>query len=171
MSVKSTIFLTVFSFSSLFSAAQRIGYVDVKYILENFPSYKEAQGQIDQLSKEWQSEIDLKNKEIKKVQNEFLANKALFTEDMIREKESEIGLLEKDLEGLRYKRFGPDGDLIIKRQLFVRPIQDEVWNAVQEIAKKRRLDFVLDISSSGLSVLYANKKLDYSEDVLKIINK
>ncbi|HHB51994.1 MAG TPA: OmpH family outer membrane protein, partial [Saprospiraceae bacterium] len=136
------------SIASYAQKAQRIGYIDMEYILENIPEYKEAQSNINQKAAKWQQTIDKKQQEIESLKAELNNERELLTEELIFEKEEDIQLLEIDLKKLQASYFGVEGSLFLLRQQLVKPIQDLVFNSVQDIAKKRRYDFVLDKSSS-----------------------
>ncbi|MCF6167199.1 OmpH family outer membrane protein [Lutibacter sp.] len=160
----------ILSFALNAQKAQRIGYIDMEYILENIPEYKEAQAKINNKAIVWQQNIEKQEKEIEKLKAELNNEKALLTDELIVEKEEDIQILEFDLKKLQATYFGVDGDLFFLRQQLVKPIQDLVFNAVQDIATKRRYDFVLDKSSS-LIMLYTNKKFDISDLVIKNITR
>ena len=146
--------------------AQRYGVVDTKYILEKIPEYKEAQKKLDQFSLQWQKEIDDKQAVLDKMYRDFEAEQVMLSEDLKKKREDELFIREKDLRDLQRKRFGFEGDLFKKRQELVKPIQDKVYNAIQKIAVNRSYDFILD-KSEGITVIFADPKLDRSEDVLK----
>jgi len=150
--------------------AQRIGYIDMEYILENIPEYNEAQTKINAKATVWQNTIEQKQKEIEVLKAELNNEKALLTEELIIEKEEDIQILEFDLKKLQAAYFGTNGDLYFLRQQLVKPIQDLVFNSVQDIAKKRKYDFVLDKSSS-LIMLYTNKQFDISDIVITGITR
>ena len=150
--------------------AQRIGYIDMEYILENIPEYNEAQTKINAKATVWQNTIEQHQKEIEALKAELNNEKALLTEELIIEKEEDIQILEFDLKKLQAAYFGTNGDLYFLRQQLVKPIQDLVYNSIQDIAKKRRYDFVLDKSSS-LIMLYTNKQFDISDLVITGITR
>jgi Skp family chaperone for outer membrane proteins len=167
------IFLLAFlilGFSSIAQKAQKIGFVDLEYILENIPEYTEAQTNINAKAITWQNDIAQQQKEIEALKAELNNEKALLTKALIEEKEEDIQIKELDLKNLQIAHFGTDGDLFFLRQQLVKPVQDIVYNAIQDIASKRRYDFVMDKSSS-LLMLYTNKEFDISELVLKNISR
>jgi len=147
--------------------AQKFAYVDSDYILKNIPDYNAAQKQLDQLSVEWQKEIEAKYKEIDQLYKAFQAESVVLPDDVKQKRENEIIQKEKEVKELQKKRFGADGDLFKKRQELVKPIQDKVYNAIKELANTEHLDFIFDKSSSDATILFANPKLDKSDDVLK----
>jgi outer membrane protein len=154
----------------LFSAAgfsQKFGYVDSEYILENIPEYKAAQKELDELSVQWQNQIEAKYSEIDKLYKSFQAEQVLLTEDMKRKRENEIIQKEKDAKEFQKSKFGVEGELFNKRQELVKPIQDKIYNAIKEIAEQGSYAIIFDKSGQSNNVLYANNKYDKSEDVLK----
>ena len=151
---------------SFASIAQRYAIVDTKYILDKMPDYKEAQKQLDQFSETWQKEIDTKQSELDKMYKNFEAEQVLLSDELKKKREDELFIREKELRDLQRRRFGFEGDLFKKRQDLVKPIQDKVYNAIQKIAVNRQYDFILD-KSEGITVIFADPKLDRSEDVLR----
>ena len=147
------------------SMAQKFAYVNTDYILEKIPEYTQAQKQIEQLSAQWQKEIEAIYTDIDQLYKDYIAEKVLLTDEMRKEREDIIIAKEKEAKSLQKQRFGPEGDLYKKRQELVKPIQDQVFNAVQQVAQKRKLDIVFD-KSSELMMLYTNQKYDISDDVL-----
>ncbi|NVK28505.1 MAG: OmpH family outer membrane protein [Flavobacteriia bacterium] len=145
--------------------AQRLGYVDTKYILEQIPEYSQAQREIDRLSQEWSGEIEALQSEADALQQAFDAEKILLTEEMQEERLKAIQDKRDEARNLRIKYFGPDGDLFRKRAELVKPIQDQVYNAVKAVARRKRLDFVFDKTGS-VTMLYADPEMDVSDDVL-----
>ena len=162
------IMLTCFTLLLLAGAsyAQRYGIVDTKYILDKMPEYKEAQKKLDQFSIQWQKEIDDKQVALDKMYKDFDAEQVMLSEELKKKREDELFVREKELRDLQRKRFGFEGDLFKRRQELVKPIQDKVYNAIQKIAVNRAFDFILD-KSEGITVIFADPKLDRSEDVLK----
>lgn len=146
--------------------AQRYGIVDTKYILDKIPEYKEAQKKLDQFSLQWQKEIDDKQAALDKMYRDFEAEQVMLSDELKKKREDELFVREKEVRDLQRKRFGFEGDLFKKRQELVKPIQDKVYNAIQKIAVNRSFDFILD-KSEGITVIFADPKLDRSEDVLR----
>lgn len=146
--------------------AQRYAIVDTKFILDKMPDYREAQKKLDQFSLQWQKEIDDKQAVLDKMYRDFEAEQVMLSEELKKRREDELFMREKELRDLQRKRFGFEGDLFKKRQELVKPIQDRVYNAIQKIAVARSYDFILD-KSEGITVIFADPKLDRSEDVLK----
>jgi outer membrane protein len=145
--------------------AQKYAYVDTEYILKNIPEYTDAQDILDDLAAEWQTEIEEKFAEVDQMYNKYQTEAVLLPEDMKRQKENEIIQKEKEAKDLQKKRFGVDGDLHQKRMELVQPIQEKVFNAIEEIANTRNFAFVFD-RASGATILFAQSKFDISDDVL-----
>lgn len=165
--MKKLLMLAILLVSAGFAVqAQRYAIVDTKYILEKIPDYKEAQKKLDQFSVQWQKEIDDKQAILDKMYRDFEAEQVMLSEELKRKREDELFLREKEIRDLQRKRFGFEGDLFKKRQELVKPIQDKVFNAIQKIAVNRSYDFILD-KSEGITVIFADPKLDRSEDVLR----
>lgn len=152
-----------------FSMAQKYAYVDTQYILDQIQEYKNAQEQLNDISVQWQKEIEQKFTEIDQLYKNFQAESVLLPEDIKKQKEEEITKKEKEAKDLQKKRFGKEGDLFKKRQELIKPIQDKVYNAVEEVAQKKNYSFVFDKAGS-ISILYADPKLDISDDVLNAIS-
>ena len=148
------------------AVAQRYAVVDTKYILEKMPDYKAAQKQLDQISAQWQKEIDDKQVILDKMYKDYEGEQAMLSDDLKKKREDELFNHEKEVRDLQRKRFGFEGDLFKKRQELIKPVQDKVYNAIQKIAVSRMYDFILD-KSEGITVIFADPKLDKSEDVLR----
>lgn len=146
--------------------AQRYAIVDSKYILEKMQDYKDAQKKLDQFSEQWQKEIDAKQANLDKMYKEYEAEQVMLSDELKKKREDQLFNLEKEVRDMQRKRFGFEGDLFKKRQELIKPVQDKVYNAIQKIAVQRSYDFILD-KSEGITVIFADPKLDKSEDVLK----
>lgn len=157
--------LTVLLFGTLGVSAQRFAYVDTEYILDLMPEYRSAQKQLDQLSEDWQKELEKKQQAIDKMVKDFQAEQVLLTEELRKKREQEIKEKEKELKDYRNQKFGYEGELFKKRQELIKPIQDKVFDAVQKIAKQNALDFIF-AKSGELIMLYSNAKYDKSDEVL-----
>ncbi|MDR2038840.1 MAG: OmpH family outer membrane protein [Bacteroidales bacterium] len=165
--MKKVIFLFILAgFSAMPLMAQKFAFVDTEYILNNIPAYKSAQGQIEKLSSEWQKEIEEKYSEIEKIYKNYQAEKVMLSDDMRKKREDEIIQKEQVVKDLQKKYFGPEGELVKKQQELVKPIQDEVYKAVKEMAVEGGYAAIFDTSSDA-SVLYANPKQDRSDEVLE----
>ena len=146
--------------------AQRYAVIDMNYILNKLPEYKAAQQKLDEFSAQWQQEIDRQSAALDKMYKDYDAEKVMLSDDLRKKREDEIFNADKDLRDLQRKRFGYEGDLFKKRQELIKPIQDKVYTAVQKLAASKLYDFILD-KSDGITVIFADPKLDKSDDVLK----
>ncbi|HZW69261.1 MAG TPA: OmpH family outer membrane protein [Hanamia sp.] len=165
--MKKLLFIGIFILSTgLSSFAQRYAVIDSKYILDKMPEYTEAQQKLDQFSKMWQQEIDQKSAELDKMYKDYDAEKVMLSDDLKKKREDEIFNKEKALRDLQRQRFGYQGDLFKKREELIKPIQDKIYNAIQKLAVAKLYDFILD-KSDGITVIFADPKLDKSDDVLK----
>jgi outer membrane protein len=146
--------------------SQKYAIIDTRYILDKMPDYKTAQKQLDDIAANWQKDIDSKQAELDNMYKSFEAEQVMLSDELKKKREDQLFNKEKELRDLQRKRFGFEGDLFKKRQELVKPIQDKVYNAVQKMAGLRGYDFVLD-KSEGITIIFADPKLDKSEDVLK----
>ena len=145
--------------------AQKFAYVDSQYILEHIPEYKQAQQQLDDLSYDWQEDVEKAYQEIDQLYRAYQTDKVLLTDKMRQTREDEIIQKEKDAKELQQQRFGTEGDLFKKQEELIRPIQNQIYNAIQEFAKEGRYGVIFD-KSSDLLMLYADDNLDKSEKIL-----
>lgn len=158
--------LSLFLFTTTMIRAQKYAIIDTRYILDKLPEYAQSQKQLDVIAAGWQKEIDAKQAELDKMYKDYDAEQVMLSDDLRKKREDQLFQKEKDLRDLQRKRFGFEGDLFKKRQELIKPIQDKVYNAVQKIATQRGYDFVLD-KSEGITVIFADPKLDKSEDILR----
>lgn len=156
--------LIILGFGS--AQAQKLAVIDTKYILDKLPDYKTAQKTLDNFSEQWQRELDNKNGEVDKMYKDLDAERVMLSDELIKKREDQLFNKEKELRDLQKKRFGYEGDLFKKRQELVKPIQDKVYTAIQKIAQQRGYDLMLD-KSEGITVIFADPKLDRSDDVLR----
>ena len=147
-------------------AQQRLAIVDTRYILDKMPEYKDAQKDLDDIAADWQKEIDSKQADLDRMYKDYDAEQVMLSEDLRKKREAQLVQKEKELRDLQRQRFGFEGDLFKKRQELIKPIQDKVYNAIQKMATTRGYDLVLD-KSEGITVIFADPKLDKSEDVLR----
>ncbi len=157
----------VFVAGTLVLSAQKFAYVDSQYILSKIPEYKAAQDQINQISIQWQKEIEAKLTEVDQLYKAYKADEVLLTEEMKQKRQSEIEEKEKAVKDLQKQHFGVNGDLFKKRQELVKPIQDKVYNAVQDLAEKDNLAIIFDKSNDDVNILYASSRYDKSDEILK----
>jgi outer membrane protein len=158
-----SLMLTAFS-----ANAQRYAIIDTKYILDKIPEYKDANKKLEEMADAWQKEIDLLQADLDKMYRQLETEKVMLTPELLKKREDEIFNKEKQVRDLQRRRFGFEGDYFRKKQELVKPIQDKVYNAVQRLATERLYDFILD-KSEGITVIFADPKLDKSDDVLKIL--
>lgn len=145
--------------------AQKFGYVDTEYILDMMPEYRSAQKQLDAIAEDWQKEMDKMQEEIDKMYRDLKAEMVLLTEDLKKKREQDIKEKEKVLKDFRMQKFGYEGELYKKRQELIKPIQDKIFMAIQNVAKKNAFDFIF-AKSSDMIMLYSNAKYDRSDEVL-----
>ncbi|MCG8411659.1 MAG: OmpH family outer membrane protein [Bacteroidales bacterium] len=164
--MKRFIFGFVFLIASIGVFAQKYAYVDTEYILSKIPAYKAAQDKLNEISTEWQKELEQEYKLVEKMRLDYQSEKVLLTSEMIEQREKEIAQKVNEIKSLQNKFFGPKGELFVKRQELIKPIQDEVYEAVEEIAKSGKYAVIFD-TASGAAILYTNSKYDKSDEVLE----
>ncbi|MDR0815617.1 MAG: OmpH family outer membrane protein [Bacteroidales bacterium] len=165
--MKKLIFLMLLAgMSAIPAAAQKFAFVDTEYILNKIPAYKSAQGQLDKMSADWQKEIEGQYAEVEKLFKNYQAEKVMLSEEMRKKREDEIVKKEQAAKEIQQKYFGPEGELTKKQQELVKPIQDEVYRAVKELAVEGGYAAIFDTASDA-SVLYASPKQDRSDEVLE----
>ena len=155
-------------FISFVTYAQRYAVIDSKYILEKLPAYKESQTKLDQFSTQWQQEIEKKQTDLDRMYKDYDAEQVMLGDDLKKKREDELYNREKEVRDLQKKHFGFEGDLFKKRQELIKPIQDKVYVAIQKLAVDKSYDFILD-KSEGITVIFADPKLDRSDEVLKFL--
>lgn len=158
--------LMVFGITMNVKAQQRYAVIDTKYILERIPAYKEADAKLKLTGEQWQKEIDDLQVQLDKMYKNYESEQFMLTEALKKKREDELFEKEKQVRDLQKKRFGYEGDLFKERQRLIKPVQDKVYDAIQKIATSRSYDFVLD-KSEGITIIFADPKLDKSDDVLK----
>lgn len=165
--MKKFLLLSVCSlFFAAASFAQKYAIIDTKYILDKLPEYKTAQKQLDDIANNWRKEIDDKQNELDKMYKAFDAEQVMLSDELKKKREDQLFMKEKEVRDLQRQRFGYEGDLFRKRQELIQPVQNKVYNAVQKIAVQRGYDFILD-KSEGITVIFADPKLEKSDDVLR----
>lgn len=167
--MKNLILTILFFTLALPVSAQRFGYVDTDYILENLPQYTQAQQRLKAQTEQWNQEIQNRQETLKKRQADFMNEKVLLTEEQAKKEQEDLDFEAKQILELQEKRYGQDGDLIRLRKSLVKPIQDQVWAAVKEVAEKRNYGFVFD-KASDLIMVYTDPKFDISREVLLKLN-
>ena len=149
-----------------FAKDQSIAYIDMAYILKNLPQYEQANEQLAMLSKRWQKEIDAASQEARVMTTNYQTEQIFLSEAMRREREQEIVKKEQEVLELKRKYFGQEGELYKKREALIKPIQDEIYNAIQDLANEKRIDIVKDRSADP-ALIYMSSKLDVSDQVLQ----
>ncbi len=147
------------------ASAQKFALVDMEYILKNVPSYEMANEQLNQISLRWQKEVETKAKEAETLYKNYQADMVFLTDDQKKKKEEEIVAKEKEATELRMKYFGPEGELYKKRQSLMKPIQDDVYNAIKKVSEERGYQAIFDRASSA-NIIYASPRIDVSNEVL-----
>jgi outer membrane protein len=149
-----------------FAKDQSIAYIDMQYILKNLPQYEQANEQLTMLSKRWQKEIDAAQQEARVLVSNYQTEQIFLSPDMKQQREEEILAKEQEVLELKRKYFGQDGEWYKKREALLKPIQDEIYTAIQDIANEKRYDVVKDRSADP-SLIYMSSKLDISDQVLE----
>ena len=166
----SMLVLSAFFQANAQSKGAKIGYIDMEYILQNVPDYSEAKSQLEQKAQKWKQDIEAKKIEIAKLKDALKTERALLTKELIDERDEEIKFQETELLDFQQKKFGPNGDLITQKAVLVKPIQDQVFTAVQDIAEAKKYDFVFD-KASDLTMLFSAKRYDISDQVIRVITR
>ena len=150
------------------SNAQKFAYVDTDYILNKIPEFRQAQDKLDALSADWQKEIENKYADVEQMYRAYQQEQVLLTDEMKTKREEAIIKKETGAKNLQQKYFGPEGDLYAKRQELIRPIQDKIYDAIQQLVANNKYQVIFD-SSSDLIMLYKNDNLDKSDKVLELM--
>jgi outer membrane protein len=145
-----------------------VAYVDMQYILKNLPQYETANEQLNMISRRWQKDIETAQQEIQIMTSNFQTEQIFLSPDMKQRREEEILAKEQEVLELKRKYFGQDGEWFKKREALLKPIQDEIYNAIQEIANRKGYDVIKDRSSDP-SLIYMSSKLDISDQVLEAL--
>jgi outer membrane protein len=164
--IRTTLLIAASAMFTLQAAAQKFAYVDSEYILSQLPAYKSAQAQLNEISKEWQEQVDAEFAEVEKMYKQYQVDKVLLTKDGQTKRENEIIEKERAAKKLQNDKFGYDGELFKKRAELIKPLQDKVYEAINKIAKANGLDFIFD-KSGDMLMLVANAKYDRSGEVLE----
>src|SRR6478609_3748861 len=146
----------------------KIGYIDMEYILKNVPEYNEANIQLEQKAQKWKQEMEGKKNDISKLKESLKTEQVLLTKELIQERQDEITFLENELMDYQQKRFGPAGELVVQKAVLVKPIQDQIFTAVQDLAEAKKYDFIFD-KSSDLTMLFAAKRYDISDYIIRTL--
>lgn len=163
--MKKLLIAVLLSAVAFYGNAQKYACVDTEYILSNVPEYKQAQKELEEVSLQWQKEVEAKFQTVDKLYKAFQAEAVLLPTDLKTQKENEIIAAEKDAKNLQKQRFGNEGDLTKKRSELVKPIQDRIYNAIEKVAREKNYSVVFD-KSGGATILYVESKTDISDLVL-----
>ena len=166
--MKKILLLLAISFLTLSIQAQKFAYVDTDYILNKIPDFKQAQDKLDGLSADWQKEIENKYADVEQMYRAYQQEQVLLTDDMKEKREDAIIKKETDAKNLQKKYFGTEGNLYLKRKELIKPIQDKIYDAIQQLASDNKYAIVFD-SSSDLIMLYKNNNYDKSDKVLELM--
>jgi outer membrane protein len=148
-----------------FAKDQSIAYIDMQYILKNLPQYEQANEQLTMLSKRWQKEIDAAQQEARVLLSNYQTEQIFLSDAMKQQREEEIVQKEQQVLELKRKYFGQDGELYKKREALIKPIQEEIYNAIQEYASEKKINLIKDRSADP-SLIYMSSKLDVSDQIL-----
>ncbi|WP_336126766.1 OmpH family outer membrane protein [Mesoflavibacter sp. CH_XMU1422-2] len=164
------LFILSVSFQANAQRGVRIGYIDTEYILENVPEYTEATKQLESKVQKWKTEIEGRLNTVKQKREALNNEKALLTKELIEEREEDILFEEKEILDYQQKRFGPNGDLMIQKKQLMQPVQDQIFQAVQDIAANKKYDFIFD-KSADVVMLYSAERFDISDLVIRTITR
>ncbi len=163
---KSVFILFVLSLPISSTFAQKFGYVDTGYILNQMPDYREAQGEIDKLSRSWEEEVKKMFQEVEQMEIAYQAEEVLLTEEMKKDRRAEIDRKMKEVKDYQKKVFGFEGLFFLKKKELIKPVQDKIWEAVEKVAKNNRLAIMFD-KSGELVMIYTDPIHDYTDYVLE----
>ena len=163
---KILIFSLFFAFLQAGAFAQKIGYIDSKFILSKMPEYKQASAELGTQSQKWQTEIEALRAEVDKLRKEYMAEEVLLTDDMKKERQTVISKKDKDAKDAQNKAFGFEGMYFLKKQELVKPLQDKVFEAVEKVCKKKKIAIMFD-KAGDLVMIYTNPAHDYTDFVLE----
>lgn len=166
MKKKCFLILLIGLFFATVSNAQKIAVIDLQYVMKNIPSYETANEQLNILSKKWQREIETALEEVQTMRKNFQTELVFLSDEMKTKREDEILEKEKLVNQLKHNYFGPDGELFKKRSSLMKPLQDEIYTAVQEVCEERFYQMVIDRSSAA-GIIFAAPKIDISDEVLR----
>lgn len=162
---KLTIALLMVAACAFSGMAQKFALIDMEYILKNIPAYEMANEQLNQISQRWQKEVEAKATEAQTLYKNYQSEMVFLTDDQKAKREAAVVAKEKEATELRYKYFGPEGELAVKRQSLMQPIQDEIYNAVKKVSDERGYQCIFDRASSA-NIIYASPRIDVSNEVL-----
>ncbi|MBF1458055.1 MAG: OmpH family outer membrane protein [Prevotella pallens] len=164
--MKKFIVLCLMAVASIAAHAQKFALIDMEYLLSNIPAYERANEQLNQVSKKWQAEVEALNTEASTMYKNYQNEVVFLSQEQKKKKQEAIMAKEKQAADLKRKYFGPEGELFKKRTSLITPIQDEIYNAVKDVADQRGYSLVIDRSSSTSGIIYGSPKVDISNEVL-----
>ncbi|NOQ24821.1 MAG: OmpH family outer membrane protein [Bacteroidales bacterium] len=164
--MKRIFFGLILVFATTVICAQKYAFVDTEYILNNIPAYKAAQDKLNKLSTDWQKEIEAEHLILEKMHQDYQAEKILLTKEMMKQREAEIASKDRAVKNLQKLFFGPNGELFKKRLELIKPIQDEVYDVIKDIAESGKYSIIFD-TASGTTILFTDPKYDKSDEVLE----
>ena len=164
--MKKFIVLCLMAVASIAAYAQKFALIDMEYLLSNIPAYERANEQLNQVSKKWQAEVEALNTEASTMYKNYQNEVVFLSQEQKKKKQEAIMAKEKQAADLKRKYFGPEGELFKKRTSLITPIQDEIYNAVKDVADQRGYSLVIDRSSSTSGIIYGSPKVDISNEVL-----
>ena len=162
--------LGVFSISLGFIKAQKIGVIDTNYILAKLPQYKDAENRLNTQISQWQGDLQRLQSEYENKKAAFDSEKILLVGDQLKLREKEVTDLEANIRNTINGRFGTNGEIDQLRANLTKPFQDQIWSSIKTVSEKNNLGIVLD-KSNGASVLFLDKKYDYTDNVLDLLGK
>ena len=164
--MKKFIVLCLMAVASIAAHAQKFALIDMEYLLSNIPAYERANEQLNQVSKKWQAEVEALNTEASTMYKNYQNEVVFLSQEQKKKKQEAIMAKEKQAADLKRKYFGPEGELFKKRTSLITPIQDEIYNAIKDVADQRGYSLVIDRSSSTSGIIYGSPKVDISNEVL-----
>ena len=164
--MKKLLLLMVAFVSTVSMQAQKFALVDFDYIFKNIPAYERANEQLSQVSKKWQAEVDAITTEAQTMYKNYQNEVVFLSKEQKQARQDAIMQKEKEASDLKRKYFGPDGELFKKRTALMNPIQEEVYNAIKDVADLRGYQLVLDRASDS-GIIYGSPKIDISDEVLQ----
>ena len=158
--------LTLFAVCAMTASAQKFALVDMEYILKNVPAYERAGEQLNQVSRKWQAEGDALQQEAETLYKNYQSEAVFLSNEQKTKREEAVVAKEKEAAELKRKYFGPEGEYYKKRESLMAPIEDEIYNAVKDIADQKGYSLVLDRASESAGIIFASPKVDISSEVL-----
>ena len=163
---KSLLIMFLLFAAGITANAQKFALIDMEYILKNIPAYQSASNELNQVSKQWQNEVEKLGKEAKSLYDSYQASVKTLSDAQKTKKEEEIVAKEKSAAELRRKYFGPEGELAKMRDKLITPIQDDIYEAVKAISQQHGYDLIID-RASATGIIFANPRIDISDEILR----